>query len=58
MGGMGGGMERALVIPWGKMALQLLGSLAAFLASIVVAVAIETRKSDVTKIGDLLRIAS
>ncbi len=58
MGGMGGGMARTLVIPWGKMALQLLGSLAAFLASIVVAVAIETRKSDVTKIGDLLRIAS
>ncbi|MHA1619267.1 MAG: FtsX-like permease family protein, partial [Promethearchaeota archaeon] len=58
MGGMAGGMERSLVIPWGKMFLQLIGSLAAFLVSIIVAVAIETKKSDVTKIGDLLRIAS
>jgi hypothetical protein len=31
-------------------------ALVAFILSIVVAVALETRKSDVTKIGELLRV--
>lgn len=56
--GSSGGIQRSVLIPWGKLALELLGSMAAFLLSIVIAVAIETRKSDVTKIGDLLRVAS
>lgn len=49
-------IKRKMLIPWGKIILQLLGSLAVFLLSIAVSVTIETRKSNVTKISDLLRV--
>jgi ABC-type antimicrobial peptide transport system permease subunit len=50
-------IERNFTIPWLSLMAQLIGSLMIFIASIIVAVSIETRKSNVTKIGDLLRIA-
>jgi len=50
-------IERNFTIPWLNIMAQLIGSLIIFLASIILAVSIETRKSNVTKIGDLLRIA-
>ena len=53
-----GGIQREIFIQWGKLLLQLAGTLLAFLVSIVIAVAIETRKSDVSKISDLLRISA
>ena len=51
-------LERTLKIPWGKLGLQLIGSMILFTLSIFVAVKIEIRKSNVSKIGRLLRIAS
>ncbi|MHA1899507.1 MAG: FtsX-like permease family protein [Promethearchaeota archaeon] len=49
--------ERHFTIPWLNLLIQLMGSLVIFITSIIIAVGIETRKSNVTKIGDLLRIA-
>jgi len=49
--------ERQFTIPWLNLIAQLIGSLIIFLSSIIIAVSIETRKSNITKIGDLLRIA-
>ncbi|QEE14373.1 ABC transporter permease [Promethearchaeum syntrophicum] len=51
------GIERHFSIPWLNLLVQLIGSLAIFITSIIIAVFIETRKSNVTKIGDLLRVA-
>ncbi|MHA1746702.1 MAG: FtsX-like permease family protein [Promethearchaeota archaeon] len=48
-------MTRTLIIPWGKIGLQLLGSMVLFILSIGVAVSIETKQSDISKISDLLR---
>jgi ABC-type antimicrobial peptide transport system permease subunit len=48
-------MTRTLIIPWGKIALQLVGSMILFVLSIGVAVSIETKQSDISKISDLLR---
>jgi len=50
-------IERHFTIPWLSLMAQLIGSLLIFLISIIIAVSIETRKSNVTNIGDLLRIA-
>ena len=49
--------ERHFTIPWLNLLAQLIGSLTIFITSIIIAVFIETRKSNVTKIGDLLRVA-
>ncbi len=50
-------IERQFTIPFLNLMIQLIGSLAIFITSIIIAVFIETRKSNVTKIGDLLRVA-
>ncbi len=50
-------IERHFTIPWLNLMAQLIGSLIIFITSIIIAVSIETKKSNVTKIGDLLRIA-
>lgn len=52
----GSALERTLKIPWLTILWQLCLALVLFIISIAVAVAIETRKSDVTKIGELLRV--
>ncbi|UYP45464.1 hypothetical protein NEF87_001749 [Candidatus Lokiarchaeum ossiferum] len=52
----GSALERTLQVPWLTILWQLGLSLVLFVISIAVAVAIETRKSDVTKIGELLRV--
>ena len=51
------GIKRQFTIPWLNLMAQLIGSLIIFITSIIIAVFIETRKSNVTKIGDLLRVA-
>ncbi|MHA1585056.1 MAG: ABC transporter permease [Promethearchaeota archaeon] len=51
-----GGVTRALIIPWLKILWQLALSGAIFIISIIFAVALETRKSNVAKIGELLRV--
>ncbi|WP_457557083.1 FtsX-like permease family protein [Candidatus Harpocratesius sp.] len=56
--GISGALQREIYIEWGKLLLQLAASIFAFIVSIAIAVAIETRKSDVSKIGDLLRISA
>jgi len=50
-------IERQFTIPLLSLMIQLIGSLAIFITSIIIAVFIETRKSNVTKISDLLRVA-
>ncbi|WP_371806068.1 FtsX-like permease family protein [Candidatus Lokiarchaeum ossiferum] len=52
----GAALERTLKIPWLTILWQLGLALVLFIISIAIAVAIETRKSDVTKIGELLRV--
>ncbi len=50
--------KRSLMIPWGQIGLQVVGSLLLFMGCIALAVAIEIRKSDVSKITDVLRISA
>ncbi len=52
----GTALKRTLHIPWLTILWQLAAALILFTLSIAVAVAIETKKSDVTKIGELLRV--
>ena len=49
-------MKRTLVIPWIKAGIQLLATLVLFIFSIGLSVFYETKKSEVGKIADLLRV--
>ena len=49
-------MKRTLVVPWIKVGIQLLATLGLFILSIGLSVFYETKRSDVGKIADLLRV--
>ena len=49
-------MKRTLVIPWIKAGIQLLATLVLFILSIGLSVFYETKRSEVGKIADLLRV--
>jgi ABC-type lipoprotein release transport system permease subunit len=50
-------LKRDLLVPWGKIAIQLLISLALFVGIIGLAVKIESKNSNIGPISELLRIS-